>query len=120
MALEPEEMSLVRLMAGLKVVMEYERGPQLTEENMDRVMDEGEALTGQPETRTAALYLEAFSKYGVEVSEELGSSRPFFMPWSAIKAIHPMRSREDLIELEREYRAREQDAGAREGNPPPS
>ena len=112
MALEPEEMALPGLMRGLMVVVEYMRGPQVTEENLDSVFEEGEVLQGRPEARTARLHLEHYSSFGIEVATEPGAAPTYFIPWSSVLAMSTGGSREELIQ-----RAKEDMAETEEGNP---
>ena len=117
MALEPEEMALPGLMRGLNIVVEYMRGPEPRAENIDRVLNEGETLSGQAEARTETLYFEAHSSYGIEVSKERGSGNTKLIPWSAVLAMYTMENREGLIQMAKEDIAAGEDGQMQEGNP---
>ena len=91
----PEQRGLIDLMLGHQVAIKYVSGPDITEENVDRVVEEGQVLKGQPETRTAAFYLRAYSNFGIEVTKRPERGNEIFMPWGAVLAIWGP-SREDL------------------------
>lgn len=116
--LNPEKAHLVALMTGLMVIVEYTSGPNLTEENQDKVLDEGEILKGTLETRTASLYLENYSTLGIEVSKEPGSVPTYFIPWSAVIAIYTLQNRQELVDMAKEDMAEQQsDEMQEEENP---
>jgi hypothetical protein len=89
------EQHLIGLLLGHQVAIKYVSGPDLTEDNVDRVVQEGQVLKGQPETRTATFYLRAYSDFGIEVTERAERGNEIFMPWSAVLAIWEP-PREDL------------------------
>lgn len=91
----PEQRGLIDLMLGHQVAIKYVSGPDITEENVDRVVEEGQVLKGQLETRTAAFYLRAYSNFGIEVTKRPERGNEIFMPWGAVLAIWGP-SREDL------------------------
>src|SRR5919202_1306151 len=97
----PEQRGLIDLMLGHQVAIKYVSGPDITEENVDRVVEEGQVLKGQLESRTAAFYLRAYSNFGIEVTKRAERGNEIFMPWGAVLAIWGP-SREDLEQNARE------------------
>lgn len=83
----PEQRDLVDLMLGRQVAIKYVSGPDITDDNVDQVVDEGRILGGQPEARTATFYLKAFSNFGIEVTREAKPGNDIFIPWGAVLAI---------------------------------
>lgn len=101
-------------MLGRQVAIKYVSGPDITDDNVDRVVEEGRILEGQPEARTATFYLKAYSDFGIEVTREAGPGNDIFIPWGAVLAIWGP-SRESLEEETTE--PREQPRRIEEGGP---
>lgn len=78
---------LIELMLGQQVAIKYLSGPDVTDENVNQVVEGGRILSGQLEARTATFYLRAYSNFGVEVTRESGTGNEIFLPWSAVLAI---------------------------------
>ncbi len=88
MSQDPEKRGLISLMLGQQVAIKYLSGPDITDENVEQVVEEGQVLKGELEARTATFYLRAYSDLGIEVSREAeSSSSEIFLPWSAVLAI---------------------------------
>lgn len=83
----PERRDLIDLMLGQRVAIKYISGPDITDENVDGVVGEGRILEGEPEARTAAFYLRAYSNLGVEVARKAEPGGEIFLPWGAVLAI---------------------------------
>lgn len=93
----PEARNLPELMLGHQVFVEYLKGPDITPDRLDRVVEEGGILKGQPEARTAAFYLHGVSPYGIEVTREPEGEPERFIPWGAVLGIYGW-PREELLE----------------------
>lgn len=74
-------------MLGRQVAVKYVSGPNVTDDNVDRVVEEGSILEGPPEARTATFYLKAYSNLGIEVTREAEPGNEIFIPWGAVLAI---------------------------------
>ncbi len=94
---DPEAKSLPELLLGHQVFVEYLKGPDITPERLDRVIDEGGILKGQPEARTAAFYLCGISSYGIEVTRDPTGEPERFIPWGAVLGVYGWQ-RERLLE----------------------
>jgi hypothetical protein len=114
---EPERKHLVNLMTGLEVIVQHMKGPSITEENFDQVVNQREPLTGQPEASTGVFYLRSYSNYGIEVSKERDSRPAVFMPWGSILAIYTTHTRDELVQFLKEDLAREGTEQTEESNP---
>ncbi len=114
---DPEQRNLIDLMLGHQVGVKYVSGPDITEDNVDQIVEEGRVLKGQPEARTAAFYLRRCSQFGVEVSKTAERGNEIFIPWGAVLAIWGP-SREDLERPAREATDQEQPERTGGGGPP--
>lgn len=112
-----EQRHLVGLMIDHQVAIKYVSGPDITEENVDQVVEAGQVLKAQPEARTAVFYLRAYSNFGIEVTKTAERGNEIFIPWGAVLAIWGP-SREDLEQDAREATEREQPERTEEGSPP--
>lgn len=97
---DPAERTLVDLMVGYQVIVEHMAGPKLTDDNVDKVVGEGEVLASQPEARTATFWLRAYNNFGIEVTPTEEYSNHIFLPWGAVLKIHG----QDRLELEQAER----------------
>ena len=113
-----EQRNLIVLMLGHQVAIKYVSGPDITEDNVDQVVEEGRVLKGEPEARTAAFYLKGHSNFGVEVAKTAERGSEIFLPWGAVLAIWGP-SREDLEHHAREATEREQPERIGERGGPP-
>ena len=113
----PERRNLMELMLGHQIAVKYVSGPDITEDNVDQVVEEGRVLKGQLEARTAAFYLRGHSNFGIEVAKTAERGTEIFIPWGAVLAIWGP-SREDLERNAREPSEREWPAQTEEGGPP--
>ncbi len=113
----PEQRDLVDLMLGHQVAIKYLSGPDITEDNVDQIVEEGRVLKGQPEARTAAFYLRGCSQFGVEVSKTAQRGNEIFIPWGAVLAIWGP-SREELERNARAHTDRDQPERTEEGDLP--
>lgn len=111
----PERRNLIDLMLGHHVAVKYVSGPDITEDNVDQVVEEGRVLKGEPEARTAAFYLRGHSSFGIEVAKTAERGSEIFLPWGAVLAIWGP-SREDLERPA--WEATEQPKRTGEGSPP--
>lgn len=111
-----ERRNLIDLMLGHQVAVKYVSGPDIIEDNVDQVVEEGRVLKGEPEARTAAFYLRGHSNFGIEVSKTAERGSEIFLPWGAVLAIWGP-SREDLERHARE--ATEQQERTGEDDHPP-
>ena len=107
---DPAERTLVDLMVGYQVVVEYMAGPKLTDDNFDKVISESEVLASQPEARTAAFWLTAYNNFGIEVTPTEEYSNQIFLPWGAVLKIHGQ-DRLELEHAEREAMSQDQQQG---------
>lgn len=112
-----EQRPLPSLMVGHQVAVKYISGPDITHDNLDQVVEEGQVLKGQLEARTAAFYLKAYSTFGIEVSKGAERGNEIFIPWGAVLAIWGP-SREDLEQTIRDDTEREWSQPAEEVRPP--
>jgi hypothetical protein len=62
------------------VAIKYISGPDIIDENVDQVIEEGQVLKGQPEARTAAFYLRAYSTFGIEVAKRVEGGNEISIP----------------------------------------
>src|SRR5918998_4541692 len=113
----PEQRDLVDLMLGHQVAIKYLSGPDIIEDNVDQIVEEGRVLKGQPEARTAAFYLRGCSQFGVEVSKTAQRGNEIFIPWGAVLAIWGP-SREELERNARAHTNRDQPERTEEGDLP--
>lgn len=102
-------------MLGHQVAVKYMSGPDITENNVHQVVEEGRVLKGEPEARTAAFYLRGYSSFGIEVAKTAERGSEIFLPWGAVLAIWGP-SRDDLERHARE--ATEQPERTGEDVPP--
>lgn len=114
---EPEQRNLIDLMLGHQVAVKYVSGPDITEDNVDQIVEEGRVLKGQPEARTAAFYLRRCSQFGVEVSKTAERGNEIFIPWGAVLAIWGP-SREEMERNARGTTNRDQPERTEEGGLP--
>lgn len=91
----PSERSLVSLMLGSEVVIEYLAGPGMGLEDGYERLESGEVLRAQPEARTALAWLDGYSTYGVEVSFGDERKDEKFIAWGAVLRLYGY-SREQL------------------------
>jgi hypothetical protein len=113
----PDQRPLIDLMLGQQVAVKYLSGPDITEDNVEQIVEEGRVLKGPPEARTAAFYLRGYSDLGIEVSRMGERGNAFFIPWGAVLAIWGS-SREDLERTAREATDQEQPMLTGGGEPP--
>ena len=97
------------------MAIKYISGPDIIDENVDQVIEEGQVLKGQPEARTAAFYLRAYSTFGIEVAKRVEGGNEISIPWGAVLATWGY-SREDLERNTRE--AMERSELTEKGGPP--
>lgn len=115
---DPADVSLVDLMLGDKVIIEYLAGPMTTDDNFDQVVDESEVLTGQPVARTAAFWLRAYNDFGIEVTPTEERKDYIFIPWGAVLGIWGP-DRPELEQLEREAVQQNQLEDSEQATPSP-
>ncbi len=113
----PQRRNLVDLMLGHQVAVKYVSGPDITEDNVDQIVGEGQVIKGPPEARTAAFYLREYSNFGIEVSKTAELGNEIFIPWGAVLAIWGS-SREDLERTAGEATNEEQPERTEEAGPP--
>jgi hypothetical protein len=104
-------------MLGHQVAVKYMSGPDITEDNVDQILGEGQVIKGPPEARTAAFYLREYSSFGIEVSKTAELRDEIFIPWGAVLAIWGS-SRADLERTIGEAANEEQPERTKEGGPP--
>lgn len=78
---------LIDLMLGQQVAIKYVSGPDITDDNVNRVVEEGRILEGQPEARTATFYLRGYTNLGIEVTRKAEPGSDIFIPWGAVLAM---------------------------------
>ncbi len=113
----PDQRPLIDLMLGQQVAVKYVSGPDIVEDNVEQVIEEGRVLKGPSEARTAAFYLREYSNFGIEVSKTAERGNEIFIPWGAVLAIWGA-SREDLERTAREATDQEQPERTGGSSPP--
>ena len=110
----PEDWTLVHLLTGGPVFVEYLAGRAIENDAALERVQAGEVLKGLSEARTQRFFLHSYYRYGIDVRSESDSKDDRFISWGAILSIWGP-SREELIRGHREAMQRQEDS---EGSEP--